>query len=217
MAFLYTGGLGLLSPSPRLTRIQASSDCSKMKQLVDVAIFTWALLPPSNLNWRDRFPSSHTGSVSNHVLCEGMACTMQKILGDARTLLERLKEHDMAAESLVEQSGALNQRVEGMREVGMLTQENTQIKELQQENRELWLSLEEHQYALELIMGKYRKQMLLFMTAKKKMDTKPVLSLHQEHSKLENKDLRELLSISKGSVKQQQRQQKKEPSENTMK
>ncbi|MGH0191763.1 UNVERIFIED_CONTAM: hypothetical protein FKN15_073813 [Acipenser sinensis] len=208
-----------------------------------------------------------------------MACTMQKILGDARTLLERLKEHDMAAESLVEQSGALNQRVEGMREVGtalpdkykedcpelkdlskykphiLLTQENTQIKELQQENRELWLSLEEHQYALELIMGKYRKQMLLFMTAKKKMDTKPVLSLHQEHSKevqvqvdricemgavmrkavhvddqhfcsvqerlaqLERlrKDLRELLSISKGSVKQQQRQQKKEPSENTMK
>ncbi|RXM91266.1 Suppressor of IKBKE 1 [Acipenser ruthenus] len=170
-----------------------------------------------------------------------MACTMQKILGDARTLLERLKEHDMAAESLVEQSGALNQRVEGMREVGtalpdknkedcpelkdlskykphiLLTQENTQIKELQQENRELWLSLEEHQYALELIMGKYRKQMLLFMTAKKKMDTKPVLSLHQEHSKIENKDLCELLSISKGAVKQQQRQQKKEPSENTMK
>ncbi|MGH0182136.1 UNVERIFIED_CONTAM: hypothetical protein FKN15_008736 [Acipenser sinensis] len=150
-----------------------------------------------------------------------MACTMQKILGDARTLLERLKEHDMAAESLVEQSGALNQRVEGMREVGTALPDKVgaqpggrraggvryaerPLKGLDSSNRkfypdgwirreesekcvyiELWLSLEEHQYALELIMGKYRKQMLLFMTAKKKMDTKPVLSLHQEHSKVQ--------------------------------
>lgn len=93
----------------------------------------------------------------------------------------------------------------------LLTQENTQIKELQQENKgekcttplpielmmcdicthssipvsaELWLSLEEHQYALELIMGRYRKQMLQLMMAKKEMDTKPVLSLHEDHAKV---------------------------------
>ena len=47
-----------------------------------------------------------------------MACTLEKVLGDARTLLERLKEHDTAAEGLIEQSGALSQRVQGMREVG---------------------------------------------------------------------------------------------------
>lgn len=47
-----------------------------------------------------------------------MACTLEKVLGDARTLLERLKEHDTAAESLIEQSGALSQRVHGMKEVG---------------------------------------------------------------------------------------------------
>lgn len=47
-----------------------------------------------------------------------MACTLEKVLGDARTLLERLKEHDTAAEALIEQSGALSQRVHGMREVG---------------------------------------------------------------------------------------------------
>lgn len=47
-----------------------------------------------------------------------MACTLEKVLGDARTLLERLKEHDMAAEGLIDQSGALSQRVHSMREVG---------------------------------------------------------------------------------------------------
>ncbi|XP_061591073.1 suppressor of IKBKE 1 [Cololabis saira] len=192
-----------------------------------------------------------------------MAVTMEKVLGDARTLLERLKDHDTAAEGLIEQSGALSRRVQEMREVGegppdkhtddrsevqeltkykphvLLTQENTQIKELQQENKELWLSLEEHQYALELIMGRYRKQMLQLMMAKKELDTKPVLSLHENHAKevqnqvericemgqvmrravqvddqrycsvrerlaqleIENKELRDLVVISRGSVK----------------
>lgn len=49
---------------------------------------------------------------------------------------------------------------------------------------ELWLSLEEHQYTLELIMGRYRKQMLQLMMAKKELDTKPVLSLHEDHAKV---------------------------------
>lgn len=52
------------------------------------------------------------------VTVSSMACTMDKVLGDARTLLERLKEHDLAAEGLIEQSGALSQRVQGMKEVG---------------------------------------------------------------------------------------------------
>lgn len=191
-----------------------------------------------------------------------MACTLEKVLGDARTLLERLKEHDTAAESLIEQSGALNHTVQSMREVGnalpekciddasviqelskykphaLLTQENTQIKELQQENKELWVSLEEHQYALELIMGRYRKQMLQFMMAKKELDTKPVLTMHEDYAKevqnqvekicemgqvmrkavqvddqhycsvrerlaqleIENKELRDLMTISKATV-----------------
>lgn len=47
---------------------------------------------------------------------------------------------------------------------------------------ELWVSLEEHQDALELIMSKYRKQMLQLMVAKKAVDTEPVLRAHQSHS-----------------------------------
>ncbi|XP_044767323.1 suppressor of IKBKE 1-like [Neomonachus schauinslandi] len=119
----------------------------------------------------------------------------------------------------------------------LLSQENTQIRDLQQENRELWVSLEEHQDALELIMSKYQK-MLQLMVAKKAVDAEPVLKAHQSHPaeiesqidriyemgevmrkavqvdddqfckiqeklaqlELENKELRELLSISSESL-----------------
>ncbi|XP_027551244.1 suppressor of IKBKE 1 [Neopelma chrysocephalum] len=191
-----------------------------------------------------------------------MSCTIDKILTDARTLLERLKEHDTAAESLIDQSAVLHRRVAAMREAGagcadqgpggvaaerpdpsrlrphvVLAQENTQIRDLQQENRELWVSLEEHQDALELIMSKYRKQMLQLLEGRKREDAEPVLKVHQTNSveienqidricemgevmrkavqvdddqffkvqeklaqlELENKELRELLSISKES------------------
>ncbi|XP_029429075.1 suppressor of IKBKE 1 isoform X2 [Rhinatrema bivittatum] len=127
-----------------------------------------------------------------------MTCTIEKILTDAKTLLERLKDHDSAAESLIDQSTALHQRVEAMKEYHedvtdlkdmskykphiLLSQENTQIRDLQKENRELWLSLEEHQHALELIMTKYRKQMLHFMASKKPLDAEPVLDVHEAYS-----------------------------------
>ncbi|XP_015419020.1 PREDICTED: suppressor of IKBKE 1 [Myotis davidii] len=158
-----------------------------------------------------------------------MSCTIEKILTDAKTLLERLREHDAAAESLVDQSAALHRRVAAMREAGTA---------LPDQVRQLWVSLEEHQDALELIMSKYRKQMLQLMVAKKAVDAEPVLKAHQTHSaeiesqidricemgevmrkavqvdddqfckiqeklaqlELENKELRELLSISSESL-----------------
>ena len=48
-----------------------------------------------------------------------------------------------------------------------IAQENSQIRELQQENKELRISLEEHQSAVELIMSKYREQILKLMMANK--------------------------------------------------
>ncbi|NWH63112.1 SIKE1 protein, partial [Geococcyx californianus] len=186
-----------------------------------------------------------------------MSCTIERVLTDARTLLERLKEHDTAAESLIDQSALLHRRVAAMREAGapraekgpgaaerpeprppvLLSQENTQIRDLRRENRELWVSLEEHQDALELIMSKYRKQMLQLLQGRKSEDAAPVLQVHQANSleiegqidrvcemgevmrkavqvdddqffkvqeklaqlELENKELRQLLSISKES------------------
>nr|XP_008108071.1 PREDICTED: suppressor of IKBKE 1 [Anolis carolinensis] len=142
-----------------------------------------------------------------------MACTIEKILTDVKALLERLKEHDTAADSLIDQSTMLHKRMVTMKEVGtalshkyqedtaelkdmskykphiLLSQENTQIRDLQQENRELWISLEEHQDALELIMSKYRKRMLQLMIKRKDVDSQPVLKVHQTQSEeIENSD-----------------------------
>ena len=47
----------------------------------------------------------------------------------------------------------------------MCTQENSQIRELQQDNRDLRVALEEHQSALELIMKKYREQVAKLLAA----------------------------------------------------
>lgn len=46
----------------------------------------------------------------------------------------------------------------------------------------LWISLEEHQDALELIMSKYRKQMLQLLQGRKGEDAEPVLKVHQANS-----------------------------------
>ncbi|CAD7672191.1 unnamed protein product [Nyctereutes procyonoides] len=172
-----------------------------------------------------------------------MSCTIEKIQTDAKMLLQRLREHDAAAESLVDQSAALHLRVAAMREAGtalpdqyqedasdikdmskfkphiLLSQENTQIRDLQQENRELWVSLEEHQDALELIMSKYRIQMLQLMLPKRlqsdricemgevmrkavQVEDDQFCKIQEKLAQLEleNKELRELLSISSESL-----------------
>ncbi|EMP32776.1 FGFR1 oncogene partner 2 like protein [Chelonia mydas] len=85
-----------------------------------------------------------------------MSCTIEKALADAKALVERLREHDNAAEALIEQTTALNKRVEAMKQyqeeiqelnevarhrprstlVMGIQQENRQIRELQQENKD---------------------------------------------------------------------------------
>ncbi|XP_067415380.1 FGFR1 oncogene partner 2 isoform X1 [Emydura macquarii macquarii] len=134
-----------------------------------------------------------------------MSCTIEKALADAKALVERLREHDNAAEALIEQTTALNKRVEAMKQyqeeiqelnevarhrprstlVMGIQQENRQIRELQQENKELRTSLEEHQSALELIMSKYREQMFRLLMASKKDDPGIIMKLKEQHSKIE--------------------------------
>jgi len=46
-----------------------------------------------------------------------MSCTIEKALADAKALVERLRDHDDAAESLIEQTTALSKRVEAMKQV----------------------------------------------------------------------------------------------------
>ncbi|KAL4625096.1 FGFR1 oncogene partner 2 [Arapaima gigas] len=131
-----------------------------------------------------------------------MACTIEKVLADAKFLVERLRDHDNAAEALIEQTTSLNKRVEAMKQyqeeiqelnqvarhrprstlVMGIQQENRQIRELQQENKELRTSLEEHQSALELIMTKYREQMFRLLMASKKDDPIIITKLKEQHT-----------------------------------
>lgn len=46
-----------------------------------------------------------------------MNCTLEKVLADAKSLVERLRNHDNAAEMLIEQTTSLNKRVEAMKQV----------------------------------------------------------------------------------------------------
>ncbi|XP_016366463.1 FGFR1 oncogene partner 2 homolog [Sinocyclocheilus rhinocerous] len=131
-----------------------------------------------------------------------MTCTLEKVLADARSLVERLRDHDGAAETLIEQNTLLNKRVEAMKQyqdeievlnqvarhrprstlVMGIQQENRQIWELQQENKELRTSLEEHQSALELIMSKYREQVFRLLMASKRDDPAIVTQLREQHT-----------------------------------
>ena len=56
-----------------------------------------------------------------------------------------------------------------------LAQENSQIRELQQDNKDLRMSLEEHQSALELIMSKYREQIFKLVMANQLDKSKMVM------------------------------------------
>ncbi|KAF3859401.1 hypothetical protein F7725_021800, partial [Dissostichus mawsoni] len=131
-----------------------------------------------------------------------MNCTIEKVLSDAKSLVERLRNHDNAAEMLIEQTTSLNKRVEAMQQyqeeidslnqvarhrprsslVLGIQQENRQIRDLQQENKELRSSLEEHQSALELIMTKYREQVFRLLMASKRDDPTIVTQLKEQHT-----------------------------------
>uniref|UniRef100_A0A8C5FB37 FGFR1 oncogene partner 2 homolog n=1 Tax=Gadus morhua TaxID=8049 RepID=A0A8C5FB37_GADMO len=140
-----------------------------------------------------------------------MTCTLENVLADAKSLVERLRNHDNAAEMLIEQTSSLSKRVGAMKQVTQMfrrsnvafdkaddlhcytlqkhnahpltsTVENRQIRDLQQENQELRTSLEEHQSALELIMTKYREQVFRLLMASKKDDPAIVTQLKEQHT-----------------------------------
>ncbi|XP_061817267.1 FGFR1 oncogene partner 2 homolog isoform X2 [Nerophis lumbriciformis] len=131
-----------------------------------------------------------------------MNCTLEKVLADAKSLVERLRNHDNAAELLIEQTTYLNKRVDAMKQYQVeidtlnqvarhrprsslilgIQQENRQIRDLQLENKELRTSLEEHQSALALIMTKYREQVFRLLMARKKDDPTIVSQLKEKHT-----------------------------------
>ena len=44
-----------------------------------------------------------------------MSCTVEKIISDARMLVNRLKEHDSSADNVISQATVLHKRVEAMK------------------------------------------------------------------------------------------------------
>ncbi|XP_063960690.1 FGFR1 oncogene partner 2 homolog [Lytechinus pictus] len=114
-----------------------------------------------------------------------MTLSIDQVLCDARRLVERLKEHDSAADHLIQETTTLNKKIEVMKEyqeeieemnniarhrprsalILGIQQENRQIRELQKENQELRVALEEHQSALDLIMSSYRDQVSRLVNA----------------------------------------------------
>ncbi|XP_078530247.1 FGFR1 oncogene partner 2 [Lissotriton helveticus] len=163
----------------------------------------------------------------------GMSCTIEKALADAKALVERLRDHDSAAEFLIEQTTALNKRVEAMKQyqeeiqelnevarhrprstlVLGIQQENRQIRVLQQENKELRTSLEEHQSALELIMSKYREQMFRLLMASKKDDAGIILKLKDQHStemQLHVEKINEMTAVMRRAIEIDEKQDCKE-------
>ncbi|KAI4802820.1 hypothetical protein KUCAC02_006394 [Chaenocephalus aceratus] len=92
-----------------------------------------------------------------------MNCTIEKVLSDAKSLVERLRNQDNAAEMLIEQTNIAQQASGG-------------------HATELRSSLEEHQSALELIMTKYREQVFRLLMASKRDDPTIVTQLKEQHT-----------------------------------
>lgn len=111
-----------------------------------------------------------------------MSVSIESLLADAKCLVGRLKDHDAAAAALSQRTGDLQKDIEArntyqenLKEFNKVAghqprstlvlgiqHENNAIRALQNENEELRQSLSEHQNALELIMSKYRHQMVQF-------------------------------------------------------
>lgn len=157
-----------------------------------------------------------------------MSYSVEKLLADARCLVNRLKDHDTSVDNLISHAQTLNKRVDAMKQyqedlnelneiarhkppssvIMNLLQENTQIRELQQENRDLRMALEEHQSAVELIMSKYREQIVKLLLANK-LDKRQAKEPVQRNKELEEKieKINEMLSVMQQAVSIDDRQQ----------
>jgi vacuolar-type H+-ATPase subunit I/STV1 len=110
-----------------------------------------------------------------------MSVTIQQILSDAKRLASKLKEDDTAADALLSQAQFVFKKIDAMKQytddlselndmeegglpheelVNSIRTESRQLQEIVRENRILRAMVAEHQTALEMIMSKYRSQVL---------------------------------------------------------
>jgi len=107
--------------------------------------------------------------------------SLESLLNEARSLATRMSKRDKDVDGLLVQAESVHARLEIMQQyqeetlslselcqvrrpraqlVVSVVAENKQLKELERENKDLRTALDEHQTALDLIMSKYREQML---------------------------------------------------------
>lgn len=114
-----------------------------------------------------------------------MNCTLEKVLADAKSLVERLRNHDNAAEMLIEQTTSLNKRVEAMKQVSFMMFMATEF--------ELLIS---HLNAMNAILINFQYQ--------EEIDSLNQVARHRPRSSLvlgiqqENRQIRELQQENKG-------------------
>lgn len=106
-----------------------------------------------------------------------MSITIHQLISDAKELANRLKEREMTADTLLNETQSINKKIDEIRQyqeevdvlnevarhrphsqlIASMQQDNRNFREIQQENRELRAALEDHQAVLEHIMSKYRQ------------------------------------------------------------
>lgn len=149
-----------------------------------------------------------------------MPLHLEQLLGDARRLSCRLREHDSAADAVLGLAQATLKDVEAMKQyqedleqlnaiahhrpraqlVLGIQQENRHIRQLQHENKELRATLEEHQNAIELIMSKYRQQMNILVHSTK-LDKNVVNERKAQLLQDKTDQIYEMASIMQNSIK----------------
>lgn len=106
-----------------------------------------------------------------------MSISIEQLISDAKQLANRLKDRELTADSLLNETQSINKKIDEIRQyqeevdvlnevarhrphsqlIAGMQQEHRNLREIQQENRELRAALEDHQAALEHIMSKYRQ------------------------------------------------------------
>lgn len=142
------------------------------------------------------------------------SCTIQGLLQLAKTLAERLSEHENNTENILSEAEELNKDIKSLKtykdEVDHLNEnnrcrpraqlvkvvqfENNKIKELQKENQELKQALEENQNAMELIMSKYREHVYA-LSQHAKLDFKSLYSNSQLELEQKNRKILEMVAV----------------------
>lgn len=143
-----------------------------------------------------------------------MSISIDSLLADAKCLVGRLKSQDGAAAAVSQQQSNLTKDLEernlyeeNLKEFNKVAghkprstlvlgmqHENNAIRQLQHENEELKQSLSEHQNALELIMTKYRHQIVQFTDSRKFLQVLPskeVFSVDEKQQLLKTQMLTE--------------------------